>query len=466
MNRHLIKSISQELFLKMIGFGIFMGIIFPFFTYFLLDLPPHKVFSPLFFSLCIAAGITVGLCNYYLFKVVVAIYLKRIQFKLSSFRQNLKNILWKDSKDFNPDKYILKINSADTIGEITEEYNIFMTTLTRLLKADRKTANFLDLLQQKVKIQDISDTIVDVFKDYFGANGGCLFSLEKSVLQLVTKSNLIVDIESIDQEYCHDIIKKGKIVVLEEIDNLPVRFNIGIGSLNPYTIAYLPIIYQLRPVGLCILSAQQKFKANFSSIESLNLTNQAAPFLYNRMLMRKLEVLAAIDELTGLLNRRYGMKRLNEEFERAKRHNSTLSVTMLDIDNFKQLNDTYGHLAGDHILKTFAELICEESRVSEFALRYGGEEFLIIFPGASVISCDRVVERMRRKTEALSITFMQHNLHFTFSAGIAAYPGDQINDQTQLVNAADQALYQAKNQGKNQIAIYSCSNTTTPTQTS
>ncbi len=182
--------------------------------------------------------------------------------------------------------------------------------------------------------------------------------------------------------------------------------------------------------------------------------------------MIKLEVLAAIDELTGLLNRRYGMKRLNEEFERAKRHNSTLSVTMLDIDNFKQLNDTYGHLAGDHILKTFAELICEESRVSEFALRYGGEEFLIIFPGASVISCDRVVERMRRKTEALSISFMQHNLHFTFSAGIAAYPGDQINDQTQLVNAADQALYQAKNQGKNQIAIYSCSNTTTPTQTS
>ena len=342
-----------------------------------------------------------------------------------------------------------------------------MTNLVRLLKADRKTANFQEILQQKVKIQDISDTIVEVFKDYFGADGGCLFSLEKSRLQLVTNSKLIVvDVESVDQEYCYDIIKRGEIVVLEEIENLPVRFNIGIGSLTPHTIAYLPIIYQSHPVGLCILSAQQKFKANFSSLESLNLTNQVAPFLYNSLLMRKLEILAAIDELTGLLNRRYGMRRLTEEFERAKRHNTTLSVTMLDIDNFKQLNDTYGHLAGDHILKTFAELICEEIRVSEFVLRYGGEEFLIIFPGASIISCDRVVERLRRKAEGMNIKFMQHNLNFTFSASIAAYPGEQINDQTQLVNAADQALYQAKNKGKNQIAIYSRTNPAAPMQAS
>ena len=116
MNKHIIKSISQELFLKMIGFGIIMGIMFPFFTYFLLGLPLHKVFSPLFFTLCIAAGLTVGLCNYYLLKVVVDTYLKRIQSKLLAFRQNLKNILWEDNNEFDPGKYILKINSADTIG--------------------------------------------------------------------------------------------------------------------------------------------------------------------------------------------------------------------------------------------------------------------------------------------------------------------------------------------------------------
>ncbi len=455
MKKHFTKSISQDLFFRMVGFGIGMGIIFPFFTYFLLDIPTHKVFSPLFFSLCIAAGIAVGLCNYYLFKMVVDIYLKRIQSKLTAFRQNLENIFWKDGNDFDPEKYYLEVDSADTIGAITQEYNIFMTTFYRLLKAERKTANFLERLQQKVKMKAMAETIVEVFKEYFGADGGCLYSLESGRLRQINNCHLMIDNEALDQDYCYDIIKRGEMVVFEDIDNLPVRFNIGIGSLKPNAIAYMPLIYQSRPVGLCILSTNKEFKANFFSLESRNLINQAAPFLHNSILMKKLEVLAAVDELTCLLNRRYGMKRLNEEYERAKRHQLPLAVTMIDIDNFKQLNDTYGHQAGDEILKEFSGIIVEEIRVTEFALRYGGEEFMIVIPGASAINCHRVIERLRRKVESLHVQFQQHKLNVTFSAGIAVYPGENITDQTQLVNATDIALYQAKNRGKNQIVIYS-----------
>jgi diguanylate cyclase (GGDEF)-like protein len=455
MKKYFTKSISHDLFFRMVGFGIGMGIIFPFFTYFLLDLPTHKVFSPLFFSLCIAAGIAVGLCNYYLFKMVVDHYLKRIQSKLTAFRKNLENIFWEDGTDFDPEKYYLEVDSADTIGAITEEYNIFMTTFYRILKAERDTANFLERLQQKVKMKAMAETIVEVFKEYFGADGGCLYSLESGRLRQINNCHLMVDSEALDQDYCYEIIKRGEMVVFEDIDNLPVRFNIGIGSLKPNAIAYMPLIYQSRPVGLCILSANKEFKANFFSLESRNLINQAAPFLHNSILMKKLEVLAAVDELTCLLNRRYGMKRLNEEYERAKRHQLPLAVAMLDIDNFKQLNDTYGHQAGDEILKEFSGLIGEEIRITEFALRYGGEEFMIVIPGASAINCHRVIERLRRKVESLHVQFQQHKLNFTFSAGIAVYPGENIADQTQLINATDIALYQAKNRGKNQIVIYS-----------
>ncbi len=458
MNKRFTKSISHDLFLRMVGFGIIMGAIFPFFTYLLLDLPTKAVFSPLFFSLCLTAGIAVGLCNYYLFKVVVDLHLKRIQSKLTNFRQNLENFFWKDNIIFESDNHNLDVCSADTIGNIAEEYNIFMKTLLRLLDAERKTANFLNQLQQKKKTKEVAETIVDVFKEYFGADGGCLYSLENGRLQQVNNCQLMVDSKALDQDYCYDIIKRGEIVFFREIDNLPVRFNIGIGSLKPNAIAYLPIIYQSRPVGLCILSATSEFNADFFSLESRNLVNQAAPFLYNSLLIKKLEIMAAVDELTGLLNRRYGMQRLNEEYERAKRHHLPLAVTMLDIDNFKQLNDTYGHQAGDLILKEFAAIIDEEIRVSEFALRYGGEEFLIVIPGASTINCHRVIERLRRKAENLKSTFQQHTITFTFSAGIAVYPGEEINDQKQLVNAADIALYQAKNQGKNQIVIYSTAN--------
>ena len=455
MKKRFTKSISHDLFLRMIGFGITMGIIFPFFTFLLLDLPAEKVFSLLFFTLCIAAGIAVGLCNYYLFKVVVDLRLQRIQSKLATFRRNLENLSWKNDNEFNPIKHYIKVDSTDTIGKITEEYNIFMTTFYQLLKAERKTAGFLERLQQKVKMGAMAETIVEVFMEYFGADGGCLYSLENGRLRQVNNCHLLVDNDAIDHNYCLDILKRGEIVTFADIDNLPVRFNIGIGSLQPNAIAYLPLTYQSQPVGLCILSTNKEFKTDFFSFESRHLINQAAPCLYNSQLMKKLEVLAAVDELTGLFNRRYGMKRLHEEYERAKRYQLPLAVAMLDIDNFKQLNDTYGHQAGDEVLRDFAKIVGEEIRISEFALRYGGEEFMVVIPGVSAADCHRVIERLRHKAENLQTNFQQHQLNFTFSAGIAIYPGENITNQTQLISAADTALYQAKNRGKNQTVIHS-----------
>ncbi|MBN2706278.1 MAG: GGDEF domain-containing protein [Deltaproteobacteria bacterium] len=455
MKKLLTSSISHDLFLRMIGFGFGMGLIFPFFTFLLLDLPAYKVFNPLFFALCVTAGITVGVCNYFLFKKVVDLYLRQLQTKISGFRLRLKDLLWKKDTEFNQEDYLLQTDSADTIGMITREYNIFMSTLYRLLSSERKTATFLENLQKQVGIEVTAQTIVESFKDYFGADGGCLYKFENGLLEKINNCHLLVDDQALDQNYCYEIIKRGEIVVFEDIDNLPIRFNIGIGAIKPNAVAYLPLTYQFTQVGLCILSAHKDFKADFFSLESRNLINQAAPFLYNSILMKKLETLAAIDELTGLLNRRYGMKRLYEEFERAHRHQQILSVAMLDIDDFKQINDVYGHQAGDQILREFADIIKEEIRVSEFALRYGGEEFMVVTPGASSNNCHRIMERLRRKVESLEVKFQKHNLKFTFSAGVAAYPEGMISNQPLLIQAADAALYQAKRQGKNKVVIYS-----------
>lgn len=454
MRKQFSNSISRDLFLRMIGFGLLMGLVFPFFTFLLLDLPAHKAFSPLFFFLCVAAGVTVGFVNYFLFKNVVDFHLKRLQGQLADFRSRLAELFWKENVDFNPDHHLVQLNSQDTIGEITDEYNIFMKTLYRLIHSERQTAAFLEKLQKQVGIEVTAETIVNSFKEYFGADGGCLYKFENGQLERINNCHLLVEDEALDNRYCHEILKRGEIVVFRDIDTLPVRFNIGIGSMKPSAVAYVPLTYQFTQVGLCVLSTHTDFKHDFHSLESRNLISQAAPFLYNSILMKKLETLAAIDELTGLLNRRYGMKRLYEEYERARRHQLTLSVAMLDIDNFKQLNDTFGHQAGDLILREFAEIVREEIRASEFALRYGGEEFLVVTPGASANNCHRVIERLRRKVESLKVTFQKHDLYFTFSAGVAAYPEGQVINQPMLIKAADIALYQAKSQGKNQVIIY------------
>lgn len=454
MKKNITSSISQDLLLRMVGFGLIVGLVFPFFTFALLGIPAHKVFSPIFFSLCVGAGIIVGFFNYFLFKNVVDQHLKALQVKLSAFRSRLEDLFWKENIDFSLDNYLLTLKSDDTIGEITEEYNIFMSSLHRLITSERKTADFLDKLQKQIRIEVIAETIVESFKDYFGADGGCLYNYENGLLKKINNCQLLVEDSAVDQKYCHEIIHRGEIVVFSDIDSLPVRFNIGIGSLKPNAVAYIPLSYQFNQVGLCILSANQDFRNDFFSVESRNLIRSAAPFLYNSMLMKKLETLAAIDELTGLLNRRYGLKRLYEEYERSRRQQLSLSVSMLDIDDFKHLNDTYGHQAGDLVLREFAAVIREEIRSSEFALRYGGEEFLIVTPASSADNCYRVVERLRRKIESLKLSFQKHQLNFTFSAGVATYPEGEVLNQPMLIKAADIALYQAKNRGKNQVVIF------------
>ncbi|HDS16037.1 MAG TPA: hypothetical protein ENN66_05420 [Proteobacteria bacterium] len=268
MKKRLTSSISHDLFLRMIGFGFGMGLIFPFFTFLLLDLPAHKVFKSLFFALCVSAGIIVGICNYFFFKKVVDLYLKQLQAKISSFRLRLKDLLWKKDTEFNQEDYLLQADSADTIGMITNEYNVFVSTLHRLLSSERKTATFLENLQKQVGIEVTAQTIVESFKDYFGADGGCLYKFENGLLEKINNCHLLIDNQALDQNYCYEIIKRGEIVVFEDIDNLPIRFNIGIGAIKPNAVAYLPLCYQFTKVGLCILSAHKDFKADFFPLKA------------------------------------------------------------------------------------------------------------------------------------------------------------------------------------------------------
>ncbi|MCS7233302.1 MAG: diguanylate cyclase [Synergistetes bacterium] len=170
----------------------------------------------------------------------------------------------------------------------------------------------------------------------------------------------------------------------------------------------------------------------------------------------KLKEMAMTDELTKLYNRRYTMIILGTEFKRSKRYKNPLSVIIGDIDHFKSINDNYGHLIGDEVLRICAKLIKENTREIDVAGRYGGEEFLIILPNTTLDGAVIVAERLRRKIKEIPFKVLDKNfpIHISMSFGICSYPEKDIENEEDMLKLADEALYISKQNGRNQTTFY------------
>ena len=182
---------------------------------------------------------------------------------------------------------------------------------------------------------------------------------------------------------------------------------------------------------------------------SLERANQQLRDANDRLLK-----LTVTDERTNLLNDRYLKRRLTEEFKRAQRYGTPLSVTMLDLDHFKQVNDKYGHDCGDMVLRDFGRLLSENARTTDIVGRFGGEEFLVVLPNTDGIRAAIVAERIRKAAEEHIYKSKELLVRITVSAGIASYPANaQVRDENDLLRAADQALYRAKQVSRNRVIV-------------
>lgn len=168
--------------------------------------------------------------------------------------------------------------------------------------------------------------------------------------------------------------------------------------------------------------------------------------------MRAIEERAIVDALTGLYNHTYLAGALNRELKRCQRYKLDLSCLMIDVDDFKRINDTHGHLAGDEVLRTVGRMLQTTLRGYDFAVRYGGDEFVIVLAQNNPAGANHVAERIREMVMHYMFFPLQATPNpVTVSIGVASVPGDRIKTVPSLIEAADQALYQAKTQGKNRV---------------
>lgn len=242
---------------------------------------------------------------------------------------------------------------------------------------------------------------------------------------------------------------------LREIDPFPSL----VGLLVPVALVFTAIALSIRNcLGQSELDTQRVLfiLISLAVLITLTMIRQIITFVSNRLLYQALRRLyaemarnAATDPLTGLSNHRYFMGRLNREVQRAQRYQRSLALIFADLDHFKQINDTYGHNAGDQALLAVANCLRSNVRDTDLAARYGGEEFVVLLPETSLEQAEVLAERLRRAVSQIDLP-QDDQRRLTMSLGVSAYPDIATSAQS-LLATADQAMYRGKQRGRNQV---------------
>ncbi len=210
-----------------------------------------------------------------------------------------------------------------------------------------------------------------------------------------------------------------------------------------------PLLSEKKIMGiLAVLDMNPEDRDKFSI-----LGHQFALAMRRIELYEEVEQIAITDGLTESFNRRYLMQRLEEEFNRSKLKKMRMALLMIDVDNFKKINDNYGHLTGDQVLRQTAALIKSNIREIDIAGRYGGEEFCVVLPDTDLAGAQYAAERIREAIAQAPIKAYDTNVVVTASVGAATFPKD-ASSTTDLIEQADQALYKAKELGRNRVVFF------------
>jgi diguanylate cyclase (GGDEF)-like protein len=204
---------------------------------------------------------------------------------------------------------------------------------------------------------------------------------------------------------------------------------------------------------LCLASKEETFGEQYTA-EEQRYMDIIASFASVAIENARLYEMATLDRKTGLFNHGHFQNRLVEEIERAERYKSDLSLMILDLDHFKQVNDTHGHVVGDEVLKRLARTLREQIRSFDIPARFGGEEFTVILPETDSKSSLIVAERLRKAVEKLSFGSAKNRFSISVSIGVANFVHDNSLTDDLFVDLADRALYHAKETGRNRVVCY------------
>lgn len=446
----LTRSIFVDLLLYMLGFGLFAGLSYPFFMP-LFGVASDSVMTPLFWASSVFAGLSMGLMNFLWVHVTVRPHLRLLADRMHGIESILSTNTYQENWDTACGHQSCFIDAAsdDEIGESAQAFNALVKSLVHSHDIEFALKELGQTLSSSLELSEMGEAALRLMMARTHSNAGCLFVENKG--RLTTIANLgIHEVERLAKDpfvlYCMDLGHKDVIALPEDVE-----VNAVLTRFRPREILVVPIRYKDENQGVLVLASAVGYSNDDHALVDM-FTQGLGLAMSNALTHDRLQDLASMDPLTAIYNRRFGLNRLREEFQRALRGQLPLSVVMIDLDHFKQINDTHGHLMGDRVLVAVSDVVRDTLRDEDILIRYGGEELLVVLPGADLKMGASIADRIRHLIESMVIMDEQHHqLSVTASMGVSAIPRAFTDNELQLIKAADDALYQAKAAGRNRV---------------
>jgi diguanylate cyclase (GGDEF)-like protein len=313
-------------------------------------------------------------------------------------------------------------------------------------------------LSSKLDFKQICALILDLMKRVIAYDIGAFLTVEGTEMKLAgikraaDSRNLVGETYPVvGSRLCNMAVQRMRplISTITSPDDilLPLR-----PDQDVHSFLGVPVVFRDHATGLIALynSGERAFTEEDAEVAEL-FASQVAIALDNSRRVEQMERQAVTDELTELYNRRAFADMGAKEVGRARRYKRPLALILFDIDHFKNVNDTHGHLIGDHVLKVLTQLVTRTTRATDVVCRYGGEEFIVLMPEAGRDEAVAMAERLRQEISRMTVVTAGGTLSLTVSLGVSELMADENEDLERLISRADRAMYQAKAAGRNTV---------------
>lgn len=345
-----------------------------------------------------------------------------------------------------------RIENENKMAAYRQELEVLVHHLEEKNKDLQLLKEFSNILQSNVLFAQVKETISIYIKKLFPETSGIFYFYNSNdqVAELgAIWNNPIAVKDTFSPHECLGLLQ-NHIYYAENTkqDLVCQHVSHAVEGLTSYVCC--PVLAKNEILGLMYVELNNESLNKEKEITLIQIfCEQVSLILYNIKLQESLRGLSIKDALTGLYNRRYSEELLEQQIRSVKRYSGSFGIMLLDIDYFKSINDTYGHLVGDRVLCLLAQQLDSHFRESDLVARWGGEEFILILKEISLESMVSQAEKLRQDIEHLKTKISGNEISFTISIGIAVYNNEKNKEQ--LIKRADDALYEAKNTGRNKV---------------